>query len=65
MPKRRSLNDAKHVEIAHDLDDVVWDKREGCRTIAAKARRRQRSYTRRMTDETVLRAQDIVHKIVE
>ena len=50
MPKRTSLNDAKQVEIAHDLDDVVRDKREDCRATAAKARRGQRSHTIRMID---------------
>ena len=65
MFKRTSLKDAKRVETAHDLVDVVRVKREGCRITAAKARRRQRSYMIRMTDEIVLRAQDVVHKIVE
>ncbi len=51
MPKRTSLEDAKQVETADDLDDVVKDKREGWRATAAKARRRQRRYTKRMTDE--------------
>ena len=60
MPRRTSLNDAKRVEIAHDLDEVVRDKREGCRATAAKARRRQPSYTKRITDEIVLRAQEVV-----
>ena len=58
MPKRTSLHDAKWVETADDLDDVVQDKREGWRATPAKARRRQRRYTKRMTDEIARLAQD-------
>lgn len=58
MPKRTSLHDAKWVETADDLDDVVQDKREGWRATAAKARRRQRRYTKRMTNEIARLAQD-------
>ena len=57
MPKRTSLKDAKRVEIADDLDEVVRDKRAGWRATAAKARRRQRRYTTRMTDEIARLAQ--------
>ena len=60
MPKRTSLNGAQRVEIADDLDDLVRDKREGCRTTAAKARCRQSSNTKRITDEIVLRAKEVV-----
>ena len=45
MPKRTSLNDAKRVEIADDLDFVVRDKREGWGAAASVG------YTKRMTDE--------------
>ena len=45
MPKRRSLNDSEWVEIAHDLDQVVRDKREGWRAAASVG------YTKGMTDE--------------
>ncbi len=62
MPKRTSLHDAKWVETADDLDDVVQDKREGWRATAAKARRRQRRYTKRMTDEIARLAQDGGHE---
>ena len=58
MPKRTSLDDAKRIETADDLDDVVRDKRVGWRATAAKARRRQRRYTKRMTDEIARLAQD-------
>lgn len=51
MPKRTSLEDAARVENADDLDEYVRDKREGWRATAAKARRRQRRYKKRMTDE--------------
>ncbi|MEM6682633.1 MAG: hypothetical protein AAF607_10355 [Pseudomonadota bacterium] len=51
MPKRTSLNDADQVEIANDLDALVQDKRAGWRASPAKARRRQRRYVKRMTDQ--------------
>ncbi|MEM8869629.1 MAG: hypothetical protein AAGB10_19210 [Pseudomonadota bacterium] len=65
MPKRTSLKDAKRVETADDLDDVVQDKREGWRATAAKARRRQRRYTKRMTNEIARLAQEGVDKTDE
>ncbi|MEM6890672.1 MAG: hypothetical protein AAF636_21440 [Pseudomonadota bacterium] len=65
MPKRTSLHDAKWVETADDLDDVVQDKREGWRATAAKARRRQRRYTKRMTNEIARLAQDGVDEADE
>ncbi|MEM6889759.1 MAG: hypothetical protein AAGD43_18315 [Pseudomonadota bacterium] len=58
MPKRTSLKDAARVENADDLDDVVRDKREGWRATAAKARRRQRRYSKQMTNEIARLAQD-------
>lgn len=58
MPKRTSLKDAKRIENADELDDYVQDKREGWRATAAKARRRQRRYSKRMTDEMARLAQD-------
>ncbi|WP_425039499.1 hypothetical protein [Primorskyibacter sp. S187A] len=57
MPKRTSLKDAKRVETADDLDDIVQDKREGWRATAAKARRRHRRYSKRLTDEIARLAQ--------
>ncbi|MEM6305117.1 MAG: hypothetical protein AAF744_10365 [Pseudomonadota bacterium] len=58
MPKRTSLEDAARVENADDLDEYVRDKREGWRATAAKARRRQRRYKKRMTDEIARLARD-------
>lgn len=58
MPKRTSLKDAKRIERADDLDAYVQDKREGWRATAAKARRRQRRYSKRMIDEIARLAQD-------
>ncbi|MEO0665348.1 MAG: hypothetical protein AAFY97_06390 [Pseudomonadota bacterium] len=51
MAKRTSPKDARRVETADDLDEVVTDKREGWRATAAKARRRQRRYKKKLTDE--------------
>ncbi len=56
MPRRTSPRDADRVEYADDLDEVVQDKRAGWRANAAKARRRQRRYTKHMTDEIARRA---------
>lgn len=58
MAKRTSPKDARRVETADDLDDIVSDKREGWRASAAKARRRQRRYKKRLTDEVARLAQD-------
>ncbi|MEM0898509.1 MAG: hypothetical protein AAGI92_00990 [Pseudomonadota bacterium] len=49
MPKRTSPKDARRVEVADDIDAIVSDKREGWRANAAKARRRQRRYKKRLT----------------
>ena len=51
MPKRTSPDDARFIETADDLDDVVTDKREGWRATPAKARRRQRRYQRKLLQE--------------
>lgn len=53
MPKRTSPKDAAKVETVDDLEEIVLDKREGWRANAAKARRRQRRYKKRLTDELV------------
>ena len=47
----RSEADANHIETADDLDDLVQDKREGWRANSSKARRRQRRYKKRLTNE--------------
>lgn len=48
MPRRTSLKDAKRVNDASDLEDIVSDKRQGWRANAATARRRQRRYKKRL-----------------
>lgn len=58
MPKRTSPRDARKVEVAEDIDDVVTDKREGWRANSAKARRRQRRYKKRLTEEVARLAMD-------
>ncbi|MEM8536886.1 MAG: hypothetical protein AAGF56_03395 [Pseudomonadota bacterium] len=58
MPKRTSPKDAKRVEVADDLDDIVTDKRAGWRATAKKARRRQRRYKKSLTNELTRLAQD-------
>ena len=42
---------AEHIETADDLDDLVQDKCEGWRAKSSKARRRQRRYKKRLTNE--------------
>lgn len=49
--KRTSPKDARRVETADDIEDIVSDKREGWRASPAKARRRQRRYKKRLTQE--------------
>ena len=39
------------IETADDVDELVSDKRQGWRANAAKARRRQRRYKKRLTNE--------------
>lgn len=51
MAKRTDPRDARSVETADDLEDVVNDKREGWRATPAKARRRQRRYKKKLLDE--------------
>jgi hypothetical protein len=51
MPKRTSLKDADRAISAADLEDIVTDKREGWRANSAKARRRQRRYKNKLTQE--------------
>lgn len=53
MPKRTSLKDAKRIDDASDIEDVVSDKRQGWRANAATARRRQRRYKKRIVSELV------------
>ena len=51
MTRRTYEADAEHIETADDLDDLVQDKREGWRANSSKARRRQRRYKNRLTNE--------------
>lgn len=49
---------ARDVETADDIDDLVADKHEGWRATPAKARRRQRRYKKRLTQELVRWTED-------
>ncbi len=51
MTRRTSEADSEHIETADDLDDLVHYKREVWRASSSKARRRQRRYKKRLTDE--------------
>ena len=51
ITRRTYEADAEHIETADDLDDLVQDKREGWRANSSKARRRQRCYKNRLTNE--------------
>lgn len=58
MAQRTSLKDAANVEVADDIDNLVSDKRAGWRATAAKGRRRQRRYKKRMTQELLRHLDD-------
>ncbi|MFB1025983.1 MAG: hypothetical protein QMC33_11835 [Octadecabacter sp.] len=58
MAKRTSLQDATNVEVADDIDDLVSDKRADWRATAAKGRRRQRRYKKRLTQELIRHLDD-------
>lgn len=58
MTKRTYESDAQYVETVDDLDDIVQDKREGWLQNNSKARRRQRRYKKRLTDELVKQYSD-------
>ena len=51
MTRRTYAADAEHIETADDLDDLVQDKREGWKANSSKARRSQRRYKKRLTNE--------------
>ncbi len=51
MARRTYESDGLNVETADDIDELVADKRQGWRANAAKARRRQRRYKKRLTKE--------------
>ena len=51
MPRRTYERDGQTIESVDDVDELVTDKRAGWRANAAKARRRQRRYKKRLTNE--------------
>lgn len=51
MPRRTYEREGQKIELADDVDELVSDKRVGWRANAAKARRRQRRYKKRLTNE--------------
>ena len=51
MPRRTHERDGQTIESVDDVDELVTDKRAGWRANAAKARRRQRRYKKRLTNE--------------
>ena len=51
MPRRTYEKDVNFVEVADDLENLVADKRISWRASATKARRRQRRYKNRLTDQ--------------
>ncbi len=51
MPRRTYERDGQKIELADDVDELVSDKRAGWRANPAKARRRQRRYKKRLTNE--------------
>ena len=53
MPRRTYERDGQTIESVDDLDELVTDKRAGWRASAAKARRRQRRYKKRLTNEII------------
>ena len=51
VARRTYEKDGQKIEFAMDVDDLVSDKRAGWRADPARARRRQRRYKKRLTDE--------------
>ena len=51
MSRRTYESEGLKVETVDDIDELVADKRKGWRANAAKARRRQRRYKKRLTNE--------------
>ena len=51
MPRRTYEREGQTIESVDDVDELVTDKRAGWRANAAKARRRQRRYKKRLTNE--------------
>ena len=53
MARRTRQADAELIETADDLEELVQDKRQSWRANSIKARRRQRRYKNRLTNELV------------
>ena len=53
MARRTREADAELIETADDLEELVQDKRQNWRANSIKARRRQRRYKNRLTNELV------------
>tara|TARA_B110000027_G_scaffold35841_1_gene39687 strand:+ start:525 stop:707 length:183 start_codon:yes stop_codon:yes gene_type:complete len=51
MPRRTYEKDARFIEVADDLDEIVKDKRESWRANSSKANQRQRRYKKRLTKQ--------------
>ena len=60
MARRTREADAELVETVDDLEELVQDKRQNWRANSVKARRRQRRYKKRLTQE--LLRMDIEHR---
>jgi len=58
MARRTYESDGLIIKTAEDVDELVLDKRQGWRATAAKARRRQRRYKKRLTNE--IRYQSVI-----
>ena len=53
MARRTREADAELIETGDDLEELVQDKRQSWRANSIKARRRQRRYKNRLTNELV------------
>ena len=53
MTRRTREADAELIETVDDLEELVQDKRQSWRANSIKARRRQRRYKNRLTNELV------------
>ena len=51
MARRTREADAELIETVDDLEELVQDKRQSWRANSSKARRRQRRYKNRLTNE--------------
>ena len=51
MARRTREADAELIETVDDLEELVKDKRQSWRANSSKARRRQRRYKNRLTNE--------------